>query len=372
MHYFRTACDLDWDDDLTLENSDPIRGQLQLAMYALHLASGEGITCRQLKLATIKAYVFSVATFLALFCGRDLRKDNPGDKHFGRYLAPVFRDLEKYETIPNRREPYTVEMHGELERMTVSLRDVAPCSLPITLADWFTVGLLGGFRLAEWANHGGCSNPQYPGQNHLASPTITTRAFVPSDIRILTINNRRYTGLDILKVPLDQIRKVWIKLRTQKNGQHGEERMWTRNINPGGHCMATALYSILARFRALCATNSSLDPVTTPLSVFWDPRCQSVALVTSHEIETFMRAIASQVYGLHPIKNRKELQLWSSHSLRVGACVLLHAMGFSTLDIQWILRLRSVAFMSYLRNLAVLADRQNVAIDRAKGMPHLF
>ena len=31
---------MNWTDVLTLEGADPKRGQLQLAMYALHLASG--------------------------------------------------------------------------------------------------------------------------------------------------------------------------------------------------------------------------------------------------------------------------------------------------------------------------------------------
>ena len=85
-----------------------------------------------------------------------------------------------------------------------------------------------------------------------------------------------------------------------------------------------------------------------------------------------MRSLAVTVYNLHPTTNKKELQKWSSHSLRVGACVVLHSMGFSALDIQWLLRWRSNAFMAYLRNLAGLADRHNEAHDRAHAMPHLF
>jgi hypothetical protein len=40
-------------------------------------------------------------------------------------------------------------------------------------------------------------------------------------------------------------------------------------------------------------------------------------------------------------------------------------MGFSPLDIQWILCWRSQAFMVYLRNVAILAIRQFEALDRA-------
>ena len=81
--------------------------------------------------------------------------------------------------------------------------------------------------------------------------------------------------------------------------------------------------------------------------------------------------LALSTNHLHPVRDAKDLSKWSSHSLRVGACVALHAMGFSVLDIQWILRWRSTAFMVYLRNVAILAIRQHQALDRAATLPFL-
>ena len=49
----------------------------------------------------------------------------------------------------------------------------------------------------------------------------------------------------------------------------------------------------------------------------------------------------------------------------------LHSMGFSELDIQWLLRWRSMAFMAYLRNVAILAQRHVQALDKAAAMPFL-
>jgi hypothetical protein len=80
-----------------------------------------------------------------------------------------------------------------------------------------------------------------------------------------------------------------------------------------------------------------------------------------------MRATAAAVYGLDPTKHAKDLQLWSSHSLRVGAFVVLHAHGFTGPQIQFLLRWKLDAFMAYLRNLGFLAMQQNVALsDSAK------
>lgn len=359
-----------WDDNLLLLNAPPERAQAQLAAYAVYLSRGATITAKAIKVDTIKQYVFSVASFLALFSGRDARYDSPSDRTFGTLLSPVYKDLERFETVPDRREPYTPEMHQEAERVATSYRQRDHRLLIPALTDGFAMGLMAGFRLAEWAQHSGFPDPLHPMLNHLEHPNIKTRALCPADVRVETVTHQRLSSLAILSVPVTSIRKIWIKFRTQKNGYHGEERIFTRNPD-SGHCFVAAMYRSLTRFKDLQSVLPTLTDIS-PLSIYWDPMSKSVRSITATDIESFMRSLAVTVYDLHPLKDKKALQKWSAHSLRVGACVLLHAMGFSTLDIQWLLRWRSNAFMAYLRNLAGLADRQYAALDKAKGMPHLF
>ena len=76
------------------------------------------------------------------------------------------------------------------------------------------------------------------------------------------------------------------------------------------------------------------------------------------------------VYKLDRVKHRAILQLYSSHSLRVGACTLLYAKGFSDTEIKHLLRWKSDAFMSYLRNLAVTSRRQNTAVNDGSEIPN--
>jgi hypothetical protein len=47
-------------------------------------------------------------------------------------------------------------------------------------------------------------------------------------------------------------------------------------------------------------------------------------------------------------------------------------MGFTATQIQFMLRWKSNAFMMYLRNLNVLSEEQNTAVDRAAAMPHFY
>jgi hypothetical protein len=87
-----------------------------------------------------------------------------------------------------------------------------------------------------------------------------------------------------------------------------------------------------------------------------------------------MRLVAANVYGLNPSKpeDKALLQKWSAHSLRVGACVIIHSRGMSHAQIKFLLRWRSDAFMVYLRNTAVLADSQNVLFNEADAMPNFL
>ena len=360
-----------WHDNLLLEGGTPdlaFRGQFQLAMYALHLSSGHSIYCKRICAATIEQYVFAAASFLTLFTGVDFRKDLPSDKHMGHILAPIYRDLKKYETVPNRREGYNPDMH--MLARTVASR-LPRDSLAAALTDGFEQGYSAGFRLSEWAQPAGRSDPMTPQLNHLVSAALRTRAIVPVDVRVQTIDYRRAVGLPILLIPLAAITRLWVTFRTQKNGQHGEEKLFMLNPNPAGICLVSATYRALERFKRLQRLDPRLDPRTTPLSVYWDGRARCVKLITATEIERFMRNLASSVFNLHPVRNATELSKWSSHSLRVGACIALHANGFSALDIQWILRWRSMAFMVYLRNMAVLAIRHHQALDRTAALPLL-
>ena len=79
-------------------------------------------------------------------------------------------------------------------------------------------------------------------------------------------------------------------------------------------------------------------------------------------IKTILQEAAKQVYG---IKCKKELARFSSHSIRVGACVLLHAQNISAEDIKFRLRWRSDSFRMYLRNIIQLAERHKDAIRNA-------
>jgi hypothetical protein len=359
------ARDMNWRDDLTLENASLRRCQLQLAMYAKHLATGSTILCRQVKSATIKNYVRDVASFLALFGNhpRDIRKDNPTDTKLSHILNSVFAELKRWEDVPNRREPFTLEMLTEVKNMAAAAKS-GPDTLLAALSDWFECGLFAGLRLTEHGQPAHCTDPRYP----LLNKRMETKAFCLRDIRFETITKSRLSATAAIRAPNHLVCKCWIKFRTQKNGSHGEERLYTQNPNQNGLCFVRGMLRIVNRFVRLHGTDSH----NTPLSTYRNTESGPPQLITSNNIDKIMRQAAATVYNLDPIKHKKELQRWSSHSLRVGACVILHSMGYTETQIKWLLRWRSDAFMVYLRNLAILSNKQNTTLDDAAAMPHFL
>jgi hypothetical protein len=75
------------------------------------------------------------------------------------------------------------------------------------------------------------------------------------------------------------------------------------------------------------------------------------------------------VYGLDKHADKKELNRFSAHSLRVGACCILQAMGFEDHEIKKLLRWKSDAWMVYTRNLVIVTKRHNRAVYEASLMP---
>jgi hypothetical protein len=126
---------------------------------------------------------------------------------------------------------------------------------------------------------------------------------------------------------------------------------------------------IIHRFIRLQGANDTLTPMAVYQSDTYD---KSTKFVTTPEIEVAMRRVAARVYKLDPIKDQQALQMWLAHSLRVGACVILHSMGMSTTQLKCLLRWRSDAFMVYLRNTAIPSNHQNEIFNNAGAMPVSF
>jgi hypothetical protein len=365
IHWLKFCKDMKLEDDMSLERVDLTRCHWQLGLCAIHLATGNSVSCRALKAATVEKHVRSVARFCSRGNPRDPRKLDQTQKPLAPVIQGVLDEVKRWENIPDRREPFTIEMLNYLkEEYVKNPPKYGPDSYLAVLIDYFSAGLYDGFRLSEWA--------QPNGHSEIRNPQLNIRgdsmAFCLGDIRFasddkIAVHLQTILQLDPKSVVVG---RSYVKCRTQKNGSNGEERQHTRNPGSSGVCHVESTMRIVQRFVRLVGKKQNV-----PLCVYRH-KGKELRYITASLIESTMRRAAIHVYKLDPVRDQAHINKWSAHSLRVGACVILHGMGFTDTQIQFLLRWRSNAFYVYLRNIAGLANKQNAAITDLSTMPHFI
>ena len=167
-------------------------------------------------------------------------------------------------------------------------------------------------------------------------------------------NRRRMTHLDAVTTRA-HAQTVDVKWRFQKNGNNGQEKTITCNRQDPAVCGVNAALDILERAMLLNL------PDDHPLAVYADDGTHTgtVRFIQAHQIAFTLQEVAKEWYG---ITDKRELSLCSSHSLRVGACVALHAAGLDAMSIKFALRWTSDAFLMCLRNITRQAQTASAAI----------
>jgi hypothetical protein len=325
------------------------------------LASGDTLFCRAIKSATIGAYLRDVATFLARFIDVNVRKIDATQSRLAPVIQSVLDEVLRWEKVPDKREPFTPAMW---EHMYAEVgKSPNTYLLGPSICNWFGCGLFGGFRLTEWVQEDGTSRISAP----LLDDTGVPKAFYLPNLEFRLQNNRRISLREAFSLPEALIHRAIVTFTHQKNGNNGKKRTVVRNVKNARLCFVTLMLRIFQQFIHLLGWEAT----STPLAIY-QTESGDIRLITATDINVAMRATATAVYGLDPTKHAKDLQLWSLHSLCVGACVVLHAHGFTGPQIQFLLRWKSDAFMAYLRNLGFLAMQQNVALSNSCNMPSLL
>ena len=346
------------DDDWLLEYQPQARANFQMAMYATHLATGSSLHCKTLKASTISSYLHDVAKFLGRYRTVDPRFISAADKNLAPVIAQVLAEQRRWETVPNRREPFTLEMHRAIADIPTNQTD--DCCLSAAMANWTLCNLYAGCRGIEWAQ---TQTIHRQINTFLLNQFEHAYAFTLADVQCLTANSSPLSIAQALAHP-SMVERIKLRFEEQKNGENGEWKLFTRNHENTNLCFIANFMSILARHKRL--TNSC---PTQPLSVYRG--ADGIAYnITTVDIDVTLRQAAATVYKLDPVTHRETLSLWSSHSLRVGACTLLYSKGFSEMEIKYLLRWKSHAFMTYLRNLAVTSRKQNDAVNNISEIPN--
>ena len=260
-------------------------------------------------------------------------------------LKQVLREHQRWEGMPNRREPLTKQMllwiiaHANHDQASPKLK---------ALADWCILGIYFGFRLAEFLQ----THDDVKRGSLQCNRDGRPQAFITADFNFYGPHR---TVLQInFSQPIDPslVDSMSICWRYQKNLQNGEIKYMARNDKNPQFCVIRAALRIRTRHASI--TKNEL----TPLAVYQE-RGRRAQLLTNKHMESLLREAAKAVYK---ITNRDHLHRFSCHSIRVGACVMLHLAGFTDTSIQFELRWKSTSFKDYLRNILFVAGAKRSAL----------
>ncbi len=325
-----------------------------MVAYAVYLALGYAVNRHTVKSGTIDDCLRDAARWIA-----DKRKPFPGgsDKLDPRCdpatfsihadIKKITAEVKRWERDPRRRNPFTKSMS---QHLLDKCCDAPPHGPTSALKNWFTLALCVGPRLTEWAQNEGVRSVNQADKNIDG----TNSAFIITDFEFFGEGRSRMTHLEAIASP-HLVHSVDITWRFQKNGNNGQKKTVTHNCADPKLCGARAAIAIVERVILLKL------PEDHPLAVYVDDNAKTPTMrfITATKISAVMQSLAKAVYN---ITVKAELQLCSSHSLRVGACVALHTAGLDAMSIKFALRWNSDAFLMCLRNITLQAQKISTAI----------
>ena len=123
---------------------------------------------------------------------------------------------------------------------------------------------------------------------------------------------------------------------------------------------------MLAALRIVGRDRALRQDKTLPLGIYKDGT-KGRKYLTGQRISEYFRFIATEV---HELTDPSEAALYSAHSMRVTAAVMLHQVGKTPEYIKIRLRWVSNAFESYLRNTDVIMDQHVDALAKDSANIH--
>ena len=336
--------------DPTLAAYKPPQKNFIMACYTVSLTSNETIYCKTIRASTVNLYV-SDASKLAIFANQpDPTKNQLNQK--SSYITNVVNEHRRWESMPNRREPLTYAMVDYACSLLPPSPPSDAAALDEAITDWFILGMQTGMRKSEW-----CQDRHLLRKTGQVIPNRdgSSSAFIIEDFTFesatgVRCDNSRHNHITNASA-------VRIRWRFQKNGNNGEILTYAANFTNPTRCPVRAALRIRARAIRLGV------PPDTPIAVFENTAGFSQFIDDFH-VTFKLQQLAKAVYN---ITKSEDLARFSTHSIRVGACVLLHETSQTPDFIKARLRWRSDAYLMYLRNTPKLAMLHNEATNNSES-----
>ena len=321
-----------------------------IACYLTSLALGETIKWQHVGYDTIKGYF---AAYELLFQERKIigpeGKEIPIPYRFKQdYIDIILTALEKYEGVKDRRNMISDHMVRLLHKHS---RKHPAHSLPRAIVDWIILGRYNGARRSEWCQT--TKTTYRRTRDTMPSwPTDEAQAFIAADFVFLDCRGAVLSARDARRGT--KVRYVTIQWRYQKNQDHGQKITFAADRKNKDFC------PVLAAVRIINRAHELQTPAHHPLAVYRHTDGRRL-FITESDVTDSLRAVASEAHNI-PAGNA-ELAKWSSHSIRVTACNLLHRQKFLDSYIKNRLRWKTNCFQMYLRNTFYTADQHTLLLS---------
>ena len=322
-----------------------------MACYTAHLVAGETLLCISIRSGTISRYLAAAAELSLPAKMMNLCLDIMGKR--STYIQDILKECTRWESIPNRKEPVTKQMIDYIAKKGKDLQKNNPNNIYSALYYWLVFVEQSGMRRREWAQDRTYLKKHKDIQRNIDS---SSAAFIMEDFEFRVNAHKRINNSSTKEVGKASL--VNIKWRFQKNNDNGQVLSYVKDTKNKQHCALEACKRI--RKRAIKLKILKDKPIA--VYVEYKQNKKKTCYIDDIHIKSLLQEAARHVYN---ITCKKELARFSSHSIRVGACVLLHAQNISAEDIKFRLRWRSDSFRMYLRNIIQLAERHKDAIRNA-------
>eukprot|EP00957_Ditylum_brightwellii_P158890 12093809-Ditylum_brightwellii.AAC.1 len=220
--------------------------------------------------------------------------------------------------------------------------------------DCLIIVIYTGDRKSEWAQEYqiGCSGKFANWDVKLGGDGSST-AFTQKDFILLEKNGKHLYSSDSAQFMGRDVEFLEIRYRFQNNKDNGQKIKYSRSSNTTS-CPDMAGLRIRRRSQRL---NVRSD---TPIAIYRSSKGAKVKYVTDKQIDSILQSVVKSLYSLTFLEY---IRRFSSHSIRVGACVLFHSSGkdgeFINLRLHW----KSDTFRLYLRNTILLAGQHCSAVS---------
>ena len=298
------------------------------------------VSKKQLRSDTVAGYIKAINTLREL---RGLGKAiDIGSRKCSS--AILYRNIKAEEDIARRRQPLTDET---VTVITKKAKESHRDSLEALVGDIIRVASQIGPRAAEIVQK---TSSNYDVHTYPSGKKVI-KAMTSSNFRFLTAKGRLIKATSVKNRKL--VRKMKQTWPIQKNRRNNEELTYLTNDENPDLCVINGALGMIDR-----AARLEQDP-NLPFAVYENTQ-GNMTYLTTKKLTDYIRNCTKQA---HPDMPEQELQLYSCHSMRVWACMLLHQMGKSGDYIRVRLRWLSEAYRVYLRDSEVSAKQHNEALS---------